>query len=68
MIFSMDSQLSRGERCSTATMEPTIVSAIRVGCSGWVYKHWRGSFYAEGHAIADARALKAAIAAIACPP
>jgi uncharacterized protein YecE (DUF72 family) len=49
-------------------MERTIVSAIRVGCSGWVYKHWRGSFYAEGHAIADARALKAAIAAIACPP
>ena len=21
---------------------------IRVGCSGWVYKHWRGLFYAEG--------------------
>ena len=21
---------------------------IRVGCSGWVYKHWRGLFYPEG--------------------
>jgi uncharacterized protein YecE (DUF72 family) len=48
MIFSMDSQLSRGERCSAATMERTSVSAIRVGCSGWVYKHWRGQFYPEG--------------------
>ena len=22
--------------------------AIRIGCSGWVYKHWRGVFYPEG--------------------
>ena len=31
-------------------MEEQIVSnpAIRVGCSGWVYKHWRGLFYPEG--------------------
>jgi len=34
-------------------MEETTVSAaergsIRVGCSGWVYKHWRGLFYPEG--------------------
>ncbi len=21
---------------------------IHVGCSGWVYKHWRGIFYPEG--------------------
>ena len=21
---------------------------IRIGCSGWVYKHWRGIFYREG--------------------
>jgi uncharacterized protein YecE (DUF72 family) len=33
-------------------MEERIVSkaergAIRVGCSGWVYKHWRGLFYPE---------------------
>ena len=21
--------------------------AIRVGCSGWNYKHWRGPFYPE---------------------
>ena len=33
-------------------MERTTVSkergSIRVGCSGWVYKHWRGIFYPEG--------------------
>lgn len=36
-----------------ATMQTTTVSngdcgAIHVGCSGWVYKHWRGLFYPEG--------------------
>ena len=29
-------------------MQETSVSTIRVGCSGWVYKHWRGIFYPEG--------------------
>jgi uncharacterized protein YecE (DUF72 family) len=32
-------------------MDGTTVSKrpeIRVGCSGWVYKHWRGLFYPEG--------------------
>ena len=29
-------------------MEAKTVSRIHVGCSGWVYKHWRGSFYPEG--------------------
>jgi uncharacterized protein YecE (DUF72 family) len=29
-------------------MEATTVSQIHVGCSGWVYKHWRGIFYPEG--------------------
>jgi len=29
-------------------MEVTTVSKIHVGCSGWVYKHWRGIFYPEG--------------------
>jgi uncharacterized protein YecE (DUF72 family) len=28
-------------------MERTTVSKIHVGCSGWVYKHWRGLFYPE---------------------
>src|SRR5436305_13942239 len=28
-------------------MEPATVSNVRVGCSGWVYKHWRGIFYAD---------------------
>lgn len=23
-------------------------ASIRIGCSGWVYKHWRGIFYPEG--------------------
>ena len=48
------SQLSLGERCSAATMQATTVSSgamtgsIRIGCSGWVYKHWRGILYPEG--------------------
>jgi uncharacterized protein YecE (DUF72 family) len=25
-----------------------MTSGIHVGCSGWVYKHWRGLFYPEG--------------------
>lgn len=29
-------------------MEQQFVSTIRVGCSGWAYKHWRGLFYPEG--------------------
>jgi uncharacterized protein YecE (DUF72 family) len=32
-------------------MEEATVSTpaeIRIGCSGWVYKHWRGLFYPEG--------------------
>jgi uncharacterized protein YecE (DUF72 family) len=29
-------------------MERTTVSNIHIGCSGWVYKHWRGIFYPEG--------------------
>ena len=34
-------------------MQETTVStddhgSIRIGCSGWVYKHWRGLFYPEG--------------------
>jgi uncharacterized protein YecE (DUF72 family) len=24
---------------------PATTSAVRVGCSGWQYKHWRGNFY-----------------------
>ncbi|MCH8615160.1 DUF72 domain-containing protein [Sphingomonas sp. SM33] len=36
-----------------ATMQATTVSndrgrTIHVGCSGWVYKHWRGLLYPEG--------------------
>src|SRR4029079_2987069 len=29
-------------------MEDQTVSNIHVGCSGWVYKHWRGIFYPDG--------------------
>jgi uncharacterized protein YecE (DUF72 family) len=28
-------------------MQDTTVSKVRVGCSGWVYKHWRGILYPE---------------------
>jgi uncharacterized protein YecE (DUF72 family) len=29
-------------------MQETTVSNVHVGCSGWVYRHWRGLFYPEG--------------------
>ena len=29
-------------------MQTAVVSPIHVGCSGWVYKHWRGILYPEG--------------------
>jgi len=29
-------------------MDRTRISPIRIGCSGWAYKHWRGLFYPEG--------------------
>jgi uncharacterized protein YecE (DUF72 family) len=29
-------------------MQETTVSKVHVGCSGWVYRHWRGLFYPEG--------------------
>jgi uncharacterized protein YecE (DUF72 family) len=25
-----------------------MTAEVRIGCSGWVYKHWRGLFYPEG--------------------
>jgi uncharacterized protein YecE (DUF72 family) len=28
-------------------MQPIRKSALRVGCSGWQYTHWRGNFYPE---------------------
>ena len=27
------------------------MGAIRVGCSGWNYRHWRGPFYPEKLAV-----------------
>jgi len=30
------------------TVSPQAQQGVHVGCSGWVYKHWRGIFYAEG--------------------
>jgi uncharacterized protein YecE (DUF72 family) len=29
-------------------MQASTSSQIHVGCSGWVYKHWRGIFYRDG--------------------
>jgi uncharacterized protein YecE (DUF72 family) len=30
------------------TVSPKAQPGVHVGCSGWVYKHWRGIFYPEG--------------------
>src|SRR3954447_8031450 len=30
------------------TVSPKTQRGVHVGCSGWVYKHWRGIFYPEG--------------------
>jgi uncharacterized protein YecE (DUF72 family) len=30
------------------TVSTTELGGIRIGCSGWVYKHWRGIFYPDG--------------------
>ncbi|WEK47171.1 MAG: DUF72 domain-containing protein [Candidatus Andeanibacterium colombiense] len=27
--------------------------SVRIGCSGWIYKHWRGLFYPEGLPVKD---------------
>jgi uncharacterized protein YecE (DUF72 family) len=32
-------------------VETTVSPNIRVGCSGWVYPHWRGRFYPEKLAV-----------------
>src|SRR5437773_3673998 len=26
---------------------PAMTAQVRIGCSGWVYKHWKGIFYPE---------------------
>jgi uncharacterized protein YecE (DUF72 family) len=31
-----------------STVSPKTSPGIHVGCSGWVYRHWRGIFYPEG--------------------
>jgi uncharacterized protein YecE (DUF72 family) len=30
------------------SVSPKAQQGVHVGCSGWVYKHWRGIFYPEG--------------------
>jgi uncharacterized protein YecE (DUF72 family) len=32
-------------------LPPSSPAAIRIGCSGWIYKHWRGAFYPEDLAV-----------------
>ncbi|MCG7346959.1 DUF72 domain-containing protein [Sphingomonas sp. ACRSK] len=32
-------------------MESSGFAAVRVGCSGWIYPHWRGRFYPEKLAV-----------------
>src|SRR5436190_2180127 len=36
----------RPERCSDDAV--SMAEGIHVGCSGWVYRHWKGGFYPEG--------------------
>jgi uncharacterized protein YecE (DUF72 family) len=36
-----------------------MTNAIRIGCSGWVYRDWRGSFYREAFAPRNALRLRA---------
>ena len=33
---------------SQRVSNPGALTTVRIGCSGWVYKHWRGLFYPEG--------------------
>src|SRR3954447_18052065 len=40
--------LQRKGGLRVGTMQASNGSQIHVGCSGWVYKHWRGIFYPEG--------------------
>jgi uncharacterized protein YecE (DUF72 family) len=35
----------RGEQPSRRAALPDPESSVRIGCSGWQYKHWRGNFY-----------------------
>ena len=30
-----------------ANVNTTVSPDIRIGCSGWVYPHWRGRFYPD---------------------
>jgi uncharacterized protein YecE (DUF72 family) len=32
-------------------LSPSSPATIRVGCSGWIYKHWRGAFYPQDMAV-----------------
>src|SRR5207237_9012776 len=51
-INARNATLLRRRWFGVATMQASTVSnlphGIHVGCSGWVYKHWRGIFYPEG--------------------
>ena len=32
-----------------------MTAQVRIGCSGWVYKHWKGIFYPSDIKPADSR-------------
>jgi uncharacterized protein YecE (DUF72 family) len=36
-----------GAREQLSRVSPDVAAEIRIGCSGWHYKHWRGPFYPE---------------------
>ena len=29
------------------------MGTVRIGCSGWVYDHWRGPVYPDGHHLGE---------------
>src|SRR5687768_14296401 len=42
-------RMSTFRKSSNESMSPMVKRPeVRVGCSGWQYKHWRGDFYATG--------------------
>lgn len=37
----------RERRCDGMSLDTKAAAPVRIGCSGWVYKHWRGPFYPQ---------------------
>ncbi len=44
MVSSVDGLLTAGQHRSRVHLS----DVIRIGCSGWNYRDWRGAFYPDG--------------------